>query len=64
MTAPSHRTGYYDACDGRGWQPCVSTLSVEAGLARDAAAKEAQRQHREQMAAEMRLAADALEVTR
>ena len=61
MTAPSHRTGYYDACDGRGWQPCVSTLSIEDGLKRDAAAKGAQRLHREQRAAELRAHADALE---
>lgn len=61
MTEKSHRTGYYDACDGRGWQPTVSTLSVEDGLARDAAAKEAQRLHREQRAAELRAQADALE---
>ena len=61
MTEKSHRTGYYDARDGRGWQPCVSTLSVEAGLARDAAAKEAQRLHREARAAELRAQADALD---
>lgn len=61
MSAPSHRTGYYDARDGRGWQPCVSTLSIEDGLARDAEAKEAQRLHREARASELRAQADALE---
>jgi len=62
IPAPSHRTGYYDARDGRGWQPqSAAMLPVDDGLKRDAAAKAEQREHWRGVVAEFRAEADALE---
>lgn len=36
--AQEHRQGFYDACDGKGWQACDEGLSVEDSLVRDAIA--------------------------
>ncbi len=33
--ARNYRAGYYNACDGKGWQKCAEGLSVEASEARD-----------------------------
>ena len=54
--AEQHRQGFYDACDGKGWQKCDEGLPVRESTARDDAAWDAEYDRRDDAARDARTA--------